>query len=147
MRGRDIKGEARMAPSLSVGMGWHLGSGQSGHTSWKRAARQWGFVTENNLCVRPRDKVLSLLIPQQMGRPRFQVMRQTQPLLWKQSCYLYVSENATCVCVSIVLTMMTRRIFWKLFLKPSVELQKRAKLPSRSCGTKHTDTLQFSFAV
>lgn len=44
-----------------------------------------------------------------------------------------------CVCVS--LTMITSRIFWKSFLKPRVELQKRAKFPSRSCRAKYKSTL------
>lgn len=48
--------------------------------------------------------------------------------------YVFVTINHLLVSSSVsLLTMMASRIFWKSFLKPSVELQNRAKFPSRSC--------------
>lgn len=48
--------------------------------------------------------------------------------------YVFVTINHLPVTSSVsLLTMMTSRIFWKSFLKPSVALQNRAKFPSRSC--------------
>lgn len=47
--------------------------------------------------------------------------------------YVFVTINHLSVSSVSLLTMMTSRIFWKSFLKPSVELQNRAKFPSRSC--------------
>lgn len=139
-----MKGEANLAPLVSVGMGQHSGRTHimemsSQETVFSTTAQR-RFVILDNLHIALGRTPLSPLRKQMTWRLYTNGPPQVLDNKGKVAIAapLSVSENASVrVCT---LTMITRRMFWKSFLKPSVELQNRAKFPSRSCWTKHRDT-------
>jgi len=160
-RGDQVR---EVAPLLSVGMAWpsgravrvntHHGSSQAGAlvcTQLQSRPCYW-----NNLCVRLgresfclhfRANGFNLFHTKELLRLSyaegkcFTALGTVLPLAfaWYRHLRAFVWAD------ECALTMMTSRIFWKSFLKPSVELQNRAKFPSRSCREKHRSSSQSHF--
>lgn len=143
---RDMKAEVTVASLRSVGTGWHSGRAVTHHWNSHAGAFlsdrvqsgfcNWRPFTREGFCLRADAN--GSFCSTQTGCSGFHLPGVARVIsmgtVYLAVCvYVFVTINHLPVTSVSLLTMMTSRIFWKSFLKPSVALQNRAKFPSRSC--------------
>lgn len=144
---RDMKAEVTVASLRSVGTGWHSGRIVAHHwnshagavlSDWVQSGFcNWRPFTREGFCL--HADVNGSFCSAQTGCSGFHLpgvagVISMGTVHLAVCVYVFVTINHLPVASSVsLLTMMTSRIFWKSFLKPSVALQNRAKFPSRSC--------------
>lgn len=144
---RDMKAEVTVASLRSVGTGWHSGRVVTHHWNSHAGAFlsdrvqsgfcNWRPFTREGFCL--HADVNGSFCSAQTGCSGFHLpgvagVISMGTVHLAVCVYVFVTINHLPVTSSVsLLTMMTSRIFWKSFLKPSVALQNRAKFPSRSC--------------